>query len=114
MSGSNPENTGWFTDLDPGDLEAAAITISDGTADRPRKWPKKAIESGFATDENDYYEALHQATVHATRRAVSARETAGDQQLQYAVRAMDDKGRYLLYDGMNWISIGLPTASIPQ
>jgi nucleolar protein 56 len=93
MSGQNPEVAGWFTDLNPGDVEAAATAISEGEADQPQNWPKKAIESGFATDEDDYYEALHETTVHATREAVKARETSDDQQLQYSIAAMDDTER---------------------
>ncbi|WP_144902117.1 NOP5/NOP56 family protein [Halobellus captivus] len=93
MSGSNPEQTGWFTDIDPKDIEAAANAISEGTADQPKNWPAKAIESGFANDEDGYYEALHEATVHATREAVTAQETSDDQQLQYSIAAMDDVER---------------------
>ncbi|MFD1684349.1 NOP5/NOP56 family protein [Halobellus litoreus] len=93
MSGSNPEHTGWFTDLDPGDLDAAATAISEGEADRPQNWPEQAIRSGFATDEDDYYDALHEATVHATREAVTARETSSDTQLRHSIRAMDDAER---------------------
>jgi len=93
MSGHSPERTGWFTDLDPGDIEAAATAISEGNADRPRNWPKLAVESGFADDADSYYEALRKATVHATREAVAERERADDQQLKHAVRAMDDAER---------------------
>jgi nucleolar protein 56 len=93
MSGQNPENSGWFTDLDPEDIEAAATAITEGEADQPQNWPKQAIESGFANDEDDYYEALHGATVNATRAAVAARETSKDQQLQYSIAAMDDAER---------------------
>jgi nucleolar protein 56 len=93
MSGSNPESTGWFTDLDPGDIEAAAKAISEEEANQPQDWPNRAIESGFVTDEGDYYEALHEVTVHATREAVKARETSDDQQLQYSIKAMDDAER---------------------
>jgi nucleolar protein 56 len=93
MSGSNPEHTGWFTGLDPGDLEAAATAISEGGADQPQNWPKRAVQSGFATDEDDYYDALHEATLAATRGAVRSRERADDQQLTHAIRAMDDAER---------------------
>jgi nucleolar protein 56 len=93
MSGSNPEHAGWFTDLDPGDVEAATTAISEGEADQPQNWPEKAVQSGFANDENEYYEALHEATVHATREAVKARGTADDQQLVHSLRAMDDAER---------------------
>ncbi|MFD1597730.1 NOP5/NOP56 family protein [Halobellus rarus] len=93
MSGSSPEQTGWFSDLDPGDLEAATTAISEGEADRPEHWPTRAVQSGFATDEDDYYEALHEATLVATREAVRSRERADDQQLTHAIRAMDDTER---------------------
>ncbi|WP_203229093.1 hypothetical protein [Halobellus captivus] len=90
MSGSSPEHAGWFTDLDPGDVDAAATAISEGTADQPRNWPEQAVESGFANDEDDYYERLHAATLRATREAVRARDRADDQQLVHSIRAMDD------------------------
>jgi len=93
MSGSNPEHAGWFTDVDPGDHEAAATAISEGTAESAENWPEQAIQSGFADDEEDYYERLHAATLHATREAVRARDRADDQQLVYAIRAMDDVER---------------------
>lgn len=93
MSGPNPENTGWFADLDPDDLDAAATAISEGEADQPRNWPAKAVQSGFANDEGEYYGALHEASVHATREAVRARESSDERQLQYGVAAMDDAER---------------------
>ncbi|MFB6092372.1 MAG: NOP5/NOP56 family protein [Haloquadratum sp.] len=93
MSGRSPEETGWFTGLDPGDLEAAAAAVAEGTADAPQNWPEKAVEAGFATDESEYYDALHEATVYATREAVEARETADEKQLQYSIEAMDDVER---------------------
>lgn len=86
------ENTdaGWFLDVDPGDLDAAREAIETGSADGPREWPTVAVESGFAADEDEYYERLHEATVYATREAVREAETADDKQLIHAVRAMDD------------------------
>ena len=93
MSGSNPENMGWFTDLDPGDVEAAAKAISEGTAEEPKDWPAEAVRSGFSSDEDDYYGVLHEATLHATREEVGARETSSDRQLQYSIAAMDDAER---------------------
>ncbi|WP_049986746.1 NOP5/NOP56 family protein [Halobellus rufus] len=93
MSGSNPDQAGWFTGLDPDDIDGAASAIADGSADRPRNWPRRAVESGFATDEAEYYETLRAATLQATREAVRARDRADDQQLVHAVRAMDDVER---------------------
>lgn len=81
---------GWFVGLDPGDTEAASDAIRNGQADGPEDWPEQAVESGFAADEDDYYDALHKATMAATREAVTEAETAGDQQLIHAVRSMDD------------------------
>ncbi|WP_255149513.1 NOP5/NOP56 family protein [Halorarius halobius] len=80
----------WFAGLDPGDTEAAADRIRDGRADAPDDWPARAVESGFAADESDYYDALHDAAMAATRAAVTEAERAGDRQLIHAVRAMDD------------------------
>ena len=89
MTDSSTEE-GWFVGLDPGDTEAASDAIRNGQADGPEDWPEQAVESGFAADEDDYYDALHEATMAATREAVTEAETAGDQQLIHAVRSMDD------------------------
>ena len=87
---SSTAESGWFADVERDDLEAAAAAVADGEADEPREWPSLAVDSGFADSEGDYYEALHEATMHATRQEVHERERAGDQQLIHAVRAMDD------------------------
>lgn len=84
---------GWFEALDPGDLAAAREAIVTGSAEAPEPWPKRAIEAGFVTDETEYYDRLHEATMAATRTAVREREAAPDKQLVHAVRAMDDTAR---------------------
>ncbi len=83
-------DAGWFAGVDRENVDAAADAVRDGTADEPRDWPALAVSSDFAADEADYYDALHEATIHATRRAVRERERADDRQLIHAVRAMDD------------------------
>ena len=93
MSERVPEGSGWFAGLDRGDLDAAREAIERGSAEAPADWPSRAVESGFAGSETDYYEGLHEATRYATRRAVQERERAGDRQLIHAVRAMDDCDR---------------------
>jgi len=93
MSGQNPGDSGWFRYGDPHDAESAATAIRDRTAEQPQDWPAEAVRAGFVEDEDEYYDALHDATVHATRAAVQARETADDQQLQYSIAAMDDAER---------------------
>ena len=87
---TEPARAGWFADVDPGDVEAAAAAVRDGGADAPERWPSLAVDSGFANSEAAYYERLHEATLRATREEVRERERAGDQQLIHAVRAMDD------------------------
>lgn len=82
--------TGWFANVEPDDVEAGARAIREGNADEPDEWPERAIETGFAEDEADYYAKLREATVRATREAVTERERADDRQLVHAVRAMDD------------------------
>ena len=84
---------GWFEGLDTGDLDAARDAIADGCADDPGNWPTLAAEAGFASDGDDYYGRLHEATLHATREAVRERERADDRQLIHAIRAMDDASR---------------------
>jgi nucleolar protein 56 len=93
MTDTSPGATGWFEGVEPDDTEAAAAAIRDGRADAPADWPALAVESGFAGSEREYYGALHEATVRATREAVRERERAGDRQLIHAVRAMDDCDR---------------------
>ena len=83
----------WFAGVDAGDPEAAAAAIREGEADQPRDWPALAVESGFASDEDEYYDRLHEATVGAAREAARAAERADDQQLIHALRAMDDAER---------------------
>ncbi|CAI49123.1 rRNA/tRNA 2'-O-methyltransferase complex protein Nop5 [Natronomonas pharaonis DSM 2160] len=93
MTDERAVEDGWFADVPPGDVEAAAAAIRDGSAATVGEWPSLAVESGVAADEDDYYEQLHEAAVAATRAAVHEAETADDQQLIHAVRAMDDTER---------------------
>ncbi|MFT4883576.1 MAG: nucleolar protein 56 [Natronomonas sp.] len=93
MNGAEPSTDGWFEGVDRGDTTAAAEAIRSGRADSTADWPARAVASGFATDEDDYYDALHEATMAATRAAVQEAESADDKQLIHAVRAMDDCDR---------------------
>ena len=85
---------GWFAGLPAKDVDDSTqpthARIVDGTADEPREWPRLAVASGFAADEEDYYDRLHAATTGATRASVRERERADDRQLIHAVRARDD------------------------
>jgi nucleolar protein 56 len=90
MTDSDAADEGWFADIDPGDREATATAIRQGSAESPQDWPEEAVSSGFVDGEADYYVELHEATIHATREAVRERERADDQQLKHSVRAMDD------------------------
>ncbi|MFC4358967.1 NOP5/NOP56 family protein [Halobium salinum] len=92
------EPRGWFEGLDGDDADdaeekAATRRIRDGSADAPADWPARAVESGFADDETDYYARLREATVEAAREAAAERERADDRQLVHAVRSMDDADR---------------------
>ncbi|QLH79159.1 NOP58 family protein [Halosimplex rubrum] len=84
------EHAGWFAGLDPGDTEAAAERVRDGSAESSADWPTLAVDDGFAADEAEYYERLHDATTAAARAGVHEAERADDKQLIHAVRAMDD------------------------
>lgn len=84
---------GWFADIGPDDREGAARAVREGSADAPEEWPAVAVESGFVSDEEAYYERLHEATLGAARAEVRERERADDAQLVHAVRAMDDADR---------------------
>lgn len=81
---------GWFEGVDPTDLDGARTAIERGTAESPDDWPERAVKAGFADDEAEYYDLLHDATVSATRAMVAEAERAGDKQLIHAIRAMDD------------------------
>jgi nucleolar protein 56 len=88
MKGSS--TPGWFAGVPRGDREAAREAIESGRAEEPADWPSLAVETGFAPDEADYYDALNEATVHAAEAGARERERADDQQLIHALRAMDD------------------------
>ena len=90
MSDEDSSNNGWFEGPDREDAEAAATAIRGESADAPSDWPTRAVEIGFADDEDDYYSLLHGATMRATREAVRKRERSDDQQLKCTIRAMDD------------------------
>jgi nucleolar protein 56 len=83
----------WFDGIDQGDTEAAATAVRHGSAAAPADWPDLAVESGFADDEEAYYDTLHDATVQAANEAAREAEQADDQQLIHALRAMDDTER---------------------
>ncbi|WP_227376674.1 NOP5/NOP56 family protein [Haladaptatus halobius] len=89
MTESDAEE-GWFAGVEPDDAEAGARAIREGSVDAPADWPVRAVESGFAADESNYYAKLRAASIRATRDAVTERERADDRQLVHAVRAMDD------------------------
>ncbi len=84
---------GWFDGVDPESLDCAREAVESGSAEEPREWPARAVESDFAADEDDYYDKLHEATTAATRTAAREAGRADDQQLKHAVRAMDDADR---------------------
>jgi nucleolar protein 56 len=88
-----PAEAGWFENIDPEDLDAAAEAISTGEADGPRDWPALAVEGGYVDSEEQYYERLHEATIRATEAEVRERERADDQQLKHSIRALDDAAR---------------------
>jgi len=93
MTDGTHAGDGWFAGLDPSDREAAIERLSAGESEDPADWPAMAIETGYATDEDDYYDRLHDLTLSAARREVRERERADDRQLVHAVRAMDDARR---------------------
>jgi nucleolar protein 56 len=87
---NDAKSSGWFEDVDPDDLSGARDAIEHGTSESPVDWPARAVEAGFAADENDYYDKLHEATTAAAREEVREHERTDDQQLKHSVRAMDD------------------------
>ena len=85
------DDAGWFERAGANGRGAAAVR--EGSADQPREWPRLAVERGVVDDESAYYERLREATLTAAREAVAERESADDQQLVHAVRALDDCAR---------------------
>ena len=85
------DDLGWFERA--GANGGGAAAVREGSADRPREWPRLAVERGVVDDESAYYECLREATLTAAREAVAERESADDQQLVHAVRALDDCAR---------------------
>lgn len=90
MTNRTSGGEGWFEQVERDDLDAAREAIETGSAEQPADWPTRAVEAGFAEDEDEYYDALHEATVHAAGEAAREREMADDQQLIHSIRAMDD------------------------
>ncbi|WP_331232795.1 NOP5/NOP56 family protein [Natronorarus salvus] len=84
---------GWFEGLRPGDLDGARAAIESGGAESPDDWPRVAVESGFAADEQEYYSLLHEVSITAAMEMVRERERADDAQLRHALAAMDDADR---------------------
>ena len=84
------DTDGWFAGADTSNEDALVESIRAGTADEPRDWPRIAVDAGFATDEDDYYDVLHVTTIAAASAIVAEKEGADDRQLVHAVRAMDD------------------------
>lgn len=83
----------WFHGLDPEDQHTAVAALEDGECEQPADWPAIAVDCGFASDEADYYDRLHEVTLESARRAVASREGADDQQLIHTVRTMEDLER---------------------
>lgn len=84
----------WFRGVAPTEADSeGARRVREGSADEPADWPAVAVETGFAEDDEEYYDRLHAATLAATHGAVTEAERADDRQLVHAVRAMDDAER---------------------
>ncbi|MFB6271152.1 MAG: hypothetical protein ABEH83_14505, partial [Halobacterium sp.] len=102
---------GWFVGVDADDPAAMGDAVRSGSADAPEDWPAQAVDSGFADDEDEYYDALHDATLAGTRAAAREREGADDQQLIHAVRAaadLADAANELAERGTEWAGSVFP------
>jgi nucleolar protein 56 len=96
---------GWFVGVDPSDAAEMGAAVRAGEADAPEDWPTQAVDAGFAADDDEYYELLHDATLAGTRAAVREREAADDQQLIHAVRGaadLADAANELAERGTEW------------
>lgn len=87
------DDAAWFAGYNATDEAGLAEGIEDGATTTPRDWPAQAVERGFVTDRETYYNLLNSVAVAATATAVEAAEQADDQQLTHLVRAMDDAER---------------------
>ena len=96
MTEQDASDRGWFVGIDPGDSDAAAGAVRDGSAETVEAWPQVAVEAGAFDSAEEYYDRLHGATMAATRAAVREAETAADKQLIHAVRAIDNMARKLV------------------
>lgn len=88
MNARNPTERGWFADGT--DVETTVAAIRTGAVETPRDWPTLAVESDTFESRDEYYERLHEATIEATRRAVTEHQRGDDQQLIHTIRALDD------------------------
>lgn len=93
MSEESASDSGWFRVVDPGDRTGVRSAIEQGTADAPAAWPARAVESGFAENEQAYYDTLHEVTTAVARAQVREREGTDAQRIIHCVRAMDDVER---------------------
>jgi len=89
MNARDTREPGWFAGFG-GDEPAPPDAIAEGCADEPADWPARAVEAGYATDEDEYYNRLRRATIDAARAAATEREQADYAQLTHAIRALDD------------------------
>ena len=91
---SDGEGTdGWFVGTTSFPSEQAIENYRTGSADVPKRWPTIAVSAGHFADQSEYYRALHQTAIAATREAVSEHAAASDVQVIHKVRAADDLGR---------------------
>lgn len=93
MDDNTATDVGWFCDVDPDTLGGVRDAIEHGSAATPSEWPARAVDSGFAGDEQAYYERLHEATQSVAREQVREREGTDAQRIIHCVRAMDDTER---------------------
>lgn len=93
MSQEQSDDSAWFRDIDPHDVDAAATAITNGTAEHPQNWPTQAVASGAVEDATAYYQLLHDAAITATQTAIESYEASDDRQLRQCLTAMDDVER---------------------
>lgn len=87
---TDASESGWYSEVDPGEVETASEAITGGGVERPADWPHLATEAGVVDSHAEYYDWLHRATLYTAKQRAHEREGADDMQLIHAVRAMDD------------------------
>jgi nucleolar protein 56 len=77
------------------DADAVAEAFEEGGEPEARDLPAEAVEDGVFGTQEDYYDALHDATVEAARRRVDEAVDTAERDVVNAVRTLETLGESL-------------------